>query len=339
VTVNRARAVGALGGAALLAWLGSAPPVASPASPLEVVATGVPRPLQLALDGRTLVVLSPGLHGDSAGDIYRIDLDGELPVNLAHQPRVRIPFADTRTAALGSLAIDPASRQLFLGEENGSRIYQLSSDERLTVYATGLQRLPGGSAFAFDASGRLVVVDHVDPAVSRPEERAPPGLEPFRDEDYRGPLVFRVALEPGIPLPRRLDRMPPLFPRAWGGRRGGAFLPRLISVAPLGGNDIVLLASTGDLFRLSADGALAPLIRLPAGQYNRISMVGAPDGSIVVSGGFHVARIFRVEVDGSVTTLAANLGDPEGIVLGGDGYLYIAESAFHRIVRIRLPAR
>jgi sugar lactone lactonase YvrE len=118
-------------------------------------------------------------------------------------------------------------------------------------------------------------------------------------------------------------------------------LPRFIAVAPLAAGDLALLASTGELFRLSADGALLPLTRLPPGhgQYNRINMLGAPDGAIVVSGGFHVARIFRVEPDGGITTVAANLGDPEGIVLGGDGYLYIAESAFHRIVRIRLPAR
>lgn len=331
----------ALAAAALVAWLAGALGPTAQAGGLEVVATGVSRPLQLALDGRALVVLSPGSHGDSAGEIYRVDLDGELPVNLARQPRVRIPFADARTATLGSLAVDPASRQLFLGEENGSRIYQLASDERLTVYATGLHRLPGGSTLAFDGSGRLVVVDHVDPIVSRPEERGPPGLEPFREEDYRGPLVFRVALEPGIPLPRRLDRMPPLFPRAWGGRRGGALLPRFIAVAPAAAGDLALLGSSGELFRLTGDGALVSLARLPPGhgQYNRINMVGAPDGSIIVSGGFHVARIFRVEPDGGVSTVASNLGDPEGIALDRDGYLYVAESAFHRIVRIKLPGR
>jgi hypothetical protein len=330
----------ALGGAAALAWLGGPAPAAHPQSALEVVAVGVPRPLQIIVDGRALVILSPGTQGDSAGEIYRVDLDGELPVDLSRQPRVRIPFADARTATLGSLALDPASRQLFLGEENGSRIYQLAPDERLTVYATGLHRLPGGSPLAFDARGRLVIVDHVDPGVSRPEERAPPGLEQFREDDYRGPLVFRLALEPGIPLPRRLDRLAPSFPRAWGGRQGGALLPRLISVAPLPTGDLALLSSTGELFRLAADGTLGPFARLPPGhgQYNRINMIGAGDGSVFVSGGFHVARIFRVAPDGAVTTVAGNLADPEGIALEG-GYLYVAESAFHRIVRRRLPER
>jgi hypothetical protein len=329
-----------LGGAALLLWVGAAGPAGHAGSLFEVVATGVPRPLQLVLDGRALIVLSPGSHGDSAGELYRVDLGGELPADLSRQPRVRIPFADARTATLGSLALDPASRQLFLGEENGSRVYRLAPDERLTLYATGLHRLPGGSTLAFDARGRLVIVDHVDPAISRPEERPPPGLESFHEDDYRGPLVFRLALEPGIPLPRRLDRLAPLFPRAWGGRQGGALLPRLISVAPLPTGELALLSSTGELFRLAAEGALALLARLPPGhgQYNRINMVGAGDGSVFVSGGFQVARIFRVTPDGAVTTVAGNLADPEGIALDGP-YLYVAESAFHRIVRLQLPER
>ncbi len=302
------------------------------------MATGVPRPLQLAVDGRVLVILSPGSQGDTAGEIYRVDLGGELPVDLSRQPRVRVPFADSRTATLGSLALDPQSRQLFLGEENGTRIYRLSSDGRLAVYATGLSRLPGGSPLAFDRQGRLVVVDHVDRSLSAGEERAPPGLEQLREEDYRGPLVFRLTADPDIPLPRRLDRLVPLYPRAWGGKTGGGLLPRLISLAPLASGDLALLGSTGEVFRLTTEGALVSLVQLPAGhgQYNRTNMAPAPDGSVFISGGFHVARIFRVTMSGQVETVAENLGDPEGIVLDDRGYLYIAESSYHRIVRLKV---
>ena len=329
-----------LGGAALLVWLAVAPPDVHPSSGLEVVATGVPRPLQLVLDGRALVILSPGSHGDSAGEIYRLDLGGEFPVDLSRQPRVRIPYADWRTATLGSLALDPVSRQLFLGEENGSRIYRLSADERLTVYATGLHRLPGGSTLAFDGLGRLLIVDYVDLTLSPGEERGPPGLEQLRGEDYRGPLVFRLGLDPDIPLPRRLDRVAPLFPRAWGGRQGGALLPRLISVAALATGDLALLSSTGEVYRLASDGAFSLLARLPPGhgQYNRTHMVPASDGSVFVSGGFQVGRIFRVSPSGLVTTIASNLADPEGIALDASGHLYVAESSFHRIVRLKLTA-
>lgn len=325
----------AIAALAALGVAGATPSRAQSPATLEVVATGVPRPLQLAVDGRTLVVLSPGARGDAAAEIYRVDLDGELPADLSHQPRVRIPFLDSRMSSLGSLAVQPSTRELFLGEENGTRVYRLRVDERLTLYATGLRRLPGGSALAFDGQGRLVIIDYVDPQLSEDEERTPPGLEQFRDEDYRGPLVFRLPLDAGIPLPRRLGARGPLFPRGWARRAGGALLPRLISVAPVGEDELVFLASSGDMFRLNADGVFAGFARLPLGQYNRTNMVAAPGGAVFVSGGFHVGSVFRVSPTGAVSTVAARLADPEGIAIDAGGVLYIAESSFHRILRVR----
>jgi len=279
------------------------------------------------------VVLSPG-SGDVAGEIYRVDLTGELPVNLARQPRLTIPFADSRTAALGSLALDPSSRELILGEENGSAIYRLAQDGRLVTYATGLNRLAGGGTLAFDRAGRLLILDLADPRLSADSERLPPGLEDLREEDYRGPLVFRLTPDPTLPLPRRLGRAAPLFPRAWGGKAGGALLPRLLAVAPLDSGDLVFLSSAGDLYRLTSEGRFTVFARLPHGFYNRITMVAEPDGSVLVSGGFHVPRILRVSAEGVVSVLADDLADPEGIALDGRGHLYVAESSLHRIVRL-----
>jgi hypothetical protein len=334
--------VRAWGGAAVLAallcvWLAATPAAVHPGAAVEVIGVAVPRPLQLVFDDHALVVLSPGARGDTAGEIYRLDLGGDAPRDLSSHPRVRIPFVDSRPAALGSLAIDPKTRDLFLGEENGTRVYRLTRDEQLTLYATGLRRLGGGSTLAFDRSGNLLIVDLADPALSRAEERVPPGLEQFREEDYRGPLVFRLALDPTIPVPRRLDGLAPLFPRAWGGKSGGAHLPRLISLAARAGDDLVFLTSSGELFRLGSDGALAPFARLPRGQYTRTNMVGAPDGTVFVSGGFQVGALFRVSRDGSVTVVASHLADPQGIALDAEGNLYLAESALHRIVRVRAP--
>ncbi len=304
----------------------------------EVVVTGVPRPVQLAIDRRTLVVLSPSAQGDSAGEIHRVELDEVFPVDVSRRPRVRIPFVDTQLAALGSMALEPTTRDLFLGEENGKRVYRLDGDERLTVYLDGLRRLPGGSALVFDDAGRLVLLDHADPLLSPAEERTPQALEQFRDEDYRGPLLFRLALDPAIPLPRRLDRMPPWFPRAWGGRGGGALLPRLVAVAPLG-SELTVVSSGGTVFRVAADSRLVPVVTLPAGQYLRINMVAAADGGVFVSGGFSVGVIFHVSADGVLTRVAGPLADPQGLALGPDGYLYVAESSLHRIVRFPVAGR
>ncbi len=324
---------GPLATALLLATV-AAPGAAHAPAGLEVIATGVLRPLQLAVEGRTLVVLAPGLGGHSAGDLYRFDLDNDAPIDLASQPRLQIPFADARMGSLGSLAIDPRTHDLFLGEENGRRVYRLSARGELALYAIGLRRLPGGSAIAFDRLDRLVLVDYADPRTSPSEEPVPPGLEQFRDEDYRGPLVFRLGDGDTIPLPRQVSRLAPLFPRAWGGRAGGAMLPHLISVAALEGDELAFLSSGGTILRLATDRRLHPHARLPRGQYNRTNMISLPDGSLIVSGGFHVGSIFLVSPGGSVTTLASGLADPEGIAVDARRDLYIAESALHRIVRL-----
>jgi sugar lactone lactonase YvrE len=319
----------------VLLLVGASVREAAPPPGFEIIATGVSRPIQLALDGRTLVILTPGRRGDAAGEIHRVDLDGELPVDLSRAPHVDIPFLDVRLATLGSLALDPATRDLYLGEENGNRVYRLSVDERLTRYLDGLRRLPGGSGLVFDGAGRLVVLDHADPLLAPTEEERPPaGLEQFRDEDYRGPLVFRLTLDPTVTLPRRIDRMPPHFPRGWGGRAGGALLPRLVGATPVE-DALIVLTSSGDLHRIGADGSFQPFARLPPGQYHRTNLATASDGTVWISAGFWSARLYRVAPGGSVTLVAADLGDPQGIVLDARGTLYLAESSLHRIVRLR----
>ena len=279
--------------------------------------------------------MSPGARGESAAELYRVPVDRETPMDLSRQTPTRIPFPDTGGTTLGSMALDPASGALFMGEENGTRIWRLGTDERLQLYANGLRRLAGGSTLAFDRSGRLLILDYADPFVSPPEERLPPGLEQLRDEDYRGPLVLRVGLDPTLSLPRRMGNLPPLYPRAWGGRAGGALLPHLISLATLPSGDLLILASTGEIYRLGSDGVFALFTRLPRGQYSRTNMVAMPDGVLYVSGGFHVGQVFRVSTDGEVTMIASNLADPAGIAADGRGTLYVAESSLHRILRVR----
>ena len=55
------------------------------------------------MDGRSIVILSPGWRGDAAGEIYRLDLDGPLPADLSRRPAVRIPFSDPRAQRLGAV--------------------------------------------------------------------------------------------------------------------------------------------------------------------------------------------------------------------------------------------
>jgi hypothetical protein len=306
---------------------------------VEVVVTGIPRPIQLALDAQgTLVVLGQGWRGDAAAELYRIDPRGPLPVDAARMPRVVIPFAsEPRKMALGSLAVDHRNGDLFLGEENGNRIYRLGADQRLQPLVVGLNHLLGGSALALDGQGRLLFLDYASPETHlRSETPLASSLNWLTEEGYRGPEVFRVDVRDERPLPRQVDLLLPILPR-------GGTIPvdrdppwRLIGVTAAD-DDPVVLNAVGEVFRLASDGVLRRVARLPAGHYHRTNLAIGPDGSVFVCGGFHIRRIYRISPAGEASTVASELGDPGGIVVDRDGAVYVAETALHRIIRI-VPA-
>jgi sugar lactone lactonase YvrE len=301
----------------------------------EVVATGVVRPLQIAIDGATLVVLGPGTRGDAAAEIHRVALDAQRPVDLSRERPVTVPFPGPGSRTLGSLAIERRTRALYLGEENGGQVWRMNASGTVDLFATGLRRLAGGGTVIFDNAGRLILLDHADPLVSPREERLPSGLDQLlRDDPYRGALIFRLAVDTSLPLPRRVTHVPPFYPRESAARAGGLSFD-FLSLATLPGGELIALASTGALYRVSDEAPPALVARLPRAQYARTNMAVAPDGSVYVSGGFHVGQVFRVAADGNVTVVAADLADPAGIAVGPDGAVYVAESSRHRILRVR----
>jgi len=315
----------------------------APGFKIEVVATSIPRPAQLALTtaGR-LVVLSQGWRGDSAAEIFWLDPRGAVPIDVSRAPRVVIPFAEgPRKTAPGSLAVDPRSDDVILGEENGNRIYRLTTDKRLVPVAVGLNHLLGGSSLALDPSGKLVVLDYASfQAQLRSEAPLPPSLAALAAEDYQGPLVFRIDLDEDVPLPRRLEIVAPIFPKRSARRNfGEPALHKFVAVVPIGKDELALLSVVGEVFVLSPEGDLRRLTRLPPGHFQRTSMAVAPDRSVFVSAGFHIRELYRVSPAGDVTSLAHDLADPQGVVVDRAGVLYVAETALHRIIRIVPVAR
>lgn len=331
--------MGLLGAGVLLSTVGPAILGAARAPDslgVEVMVRGLPRPVHLDIDGAgRLVVLSHGWQGDAAAEIYRFDLKS-LPVDASASPRMVIPFSDgPRKAAFGSLAVDPRSGDLFLGEENGNRIYRLSAHGTLALYGVGLNHLVGGSSLAFDLSGRLLALDYTSPEEQLRSEAPPPaGFEWLSSEAYHGPVVFRLDPEENLPLPRRLDLVAPVFPRGPTRHPGVEPQFRFISVVASPTGDLVLLNSVGELLVLAPDGSLRRLARLPAGHYHRTHMAVGPDGSVFVSSGFQIRLLYRVSAAGGVTTVAQDLGDPGGISVDRAGRVYVAEAAHHRIIRI-----
>ena len=306
----------------------------------ETVVTGIPRPIQLALDAQgALVVLSQGWRGDAAAEIYRIDLSRSAPIDATRAPRVVVPFADEpRKTAFGSLAVDPRSGDLFLGEENGNRIYRLGTDHRLQAVVVGLNHLLVGSAVVLDPRGRLVFLDYASPEMHlRSETPLPPSLQWTTEEGYRGPVAYRVDVHEDRPLPRRTDLLVPILPRHQTSVPAPEPLWRLIGVTAVD-EDLVLLNAIGELYRYGPAGEPRLMARLPPGHYHRTNLATGPDGSVFVCGGFQIRRIYRISPAGEVSTVAGDLGDPGGIVLDRSGAMYVAETALHRIIRIA-PAR
>jgi len=303
----------------------------------EVVVVGVPRPVQLALDGSGhLVILSHGWRGDAAAKLYRFEV-AALPLDATRSPRVVIPFSEEhRQVAFGSLALEPRSGDLYMGEENGNRVYRLSAQGRLTLFGVGLNQLLGGSSLAFDRRGRLVVLDYASPEAQQRSETPPPASFDGLDANaYHGPVVVRLDPQDDVPLPRRFDLITPILPGPSAPPPGVEPLFRFISAATTPSHGIVLLDSVGQLFVLTSERLLRPLARLPSGHYHRTHMAVGADGSVFVSSGFQIRQIYRVSPSGGVTVVARNLGDPEGIAVDDAGDLYVAENALHRVIRIR----
>jgi len=244
--------------------------------------------------------------------------------------------ARSRSTRPWRLAVDSKSGDLFLGEENGNRIYRLAAARRLSPLAVGLNHLLGGSSLTLDREGRLVVLDYASfESQLRSESPVPPALEALAVEDYTGPLVYRINPEEDVPLPRRLELVAPIFPRPPVRRTAGEPLHKFIAVAPLGRDSLALLNSVGEVLVLSPEGQLRRLARLPSGHFHRTNIAVGPDGSLFVSAGFHIRELYRVSPAGVVTSVAHELGDPQGIVVDRSGALYVAETALHRIIRIR----
>ena len=313
----------------------------APGLRIEVVAMGIPRPAQLAFSAPgSLIVLSHGWRGDSAAEIFWLDPASPQPVDGSLAPRVVVPFAEgPRKAVLGSLAVDARTGGLFLGEENGNRIYRLTSDQRLTPVAVGLNHLLGGSSLAADQQGRLMVLDYASfESQLRSESPPPSSLESLAAENYTGPIVFRIDPDRHSGT-AEWAVIAPFFPPPPMRRVPGEPMHRFVAIAPLEQGEFVVLSSIGEMVILSAEGKLRSLARLPSGHFHRTSMAVAPDGSVLVSAGFHIREVYRVSSAGVVTSLAHDLGDPQGVAVDRSGAIYIAETALHRIVRIVATGR
>lgn len=322
------------------ASLRSAPAVELPPGyRLEVLGVGFQLPQDLAFDPPDgLWVLSQADRGGGAGSLTRVPLTGSTPIDAATLPAISIPFASERAPfRVGSVARDPNTGDLYVAEGLGRHLLRVSPHgppaggrpgNPVVLYARGLNLLSDSRSLAFDAEGRLVVLDFTGRSAVADADVG--GLRELFDESdrYVGPLVYRLRVDEALQLPRNLEHARPAFPPS-ALRQQGARFPRYVGVLALPTGDLILSGSAGEIDRLRPDGTIAPVARVPAA---RVVAAGR-DGDLYAVD-FLGGRIVRVGRDGTVHPFVEGLVRPAAVTILPDGTVLIAEDT-SRLLRLR----
>ncbi len=254
----------------------------------------------VAADG-TLYVADRG-----AGVIYRLAPSGQLTVAVAGLDRP------------AGLALDPAGR-LLIAEEKAGRVLRLEPDGILSVLATGIKKprwlavSPDGALYV--SAHRLQPPDGADETEGREILRLVPGGSP-------------TVVASGL---RRLEGLARLNGALVAATRGFESGPE----------------SAGMLlwYPVSADGSLgAPLIWVETGLKQPVGLVLDRLGAFYVSSkelavGIDTAKraVGKVHPDARLSAFAEHLEDPQGVALGPEGSLYLADGKAGRLLRFRAP--
>ncbi len=301
---------------------------------VELVGVGFRLPQDLAVDPPdglwVLTQLDP--MGSGASALVRIPLAGPLPVEAKRLRPASIPFSpDPARFRMGSLARHPGTGDLYVAERLGRHLYRVPPGGAPVLYARGLNQAAFW-ALAFDGDGRLVVLDFAGRSVVA-DPTLPAEREWFGDaERYEGPVLYRLAVDEPLPLPRNLEYAKPVFPPA-ALRRAGATLPRYRSVRALPGGDLLLVGPAGELHRLRPDAAIVPLASVPGAH---LVALGA-EGELYALDHYG-GRIVRVGPDGATHPFVEGLTRPMALVALADGSLVVAEDS-GQILRLRPESR
>lgn len=307
---------------------GTRPLALPPGYEAEVLAAGFRLPQDLALEppGALWLLTEPEPSAGGAGALVRLPL-GAGPLNAARLTVFPVPSSpDPARFRMGSLARHPGTGELFVAERLGRHLVRVTPGGVAVLYARGGNRFADSRTLAFDAEGRLLVLDFAGrPAVA--EASAPDPAE-VPEAGYEGPVIYRLRVDEPVPLPRHLQYAVPLFPPA-ALRRQGARLPLYTGLLALPGGDLVLSRPNGVIERLRPGDRLEPLARVTGA---RVAAAG-PDGTLYAVD-FLGGRIVRLRVDGAVESFAEGLTRPAAIALAEDGTVFVAEDP-GRVLRLR----
>ncbi len=290
------------GGALLPAPAGADQPVTALA-PFDPVVGGLNELVGVAVaqDGTRYV------SDRGAGIVYRIPAGGTVSLLVGNLNRP------------AGLALDATGR-LLIAEEGAGRVLRLEANNKVTILATGIKTPrwlvvnPDGSLYV--SAHRLTEPDGADTSEGRDILLLVPG---------QGLSIVAT----GLIRVEGILRLNGSLVVASQGLTGGP-------------------SSTGMLLRypVNADGTLgAPVVWVGIGVKQPVGLVLDALGAVYVATKELTTEtdtakraIGKVHQDLSLTDFASNLTDPQGVALGPDGALYLADGKAGRLLRFRAPA-
>jgi RHS repeat-associated protein len=256
-------------------------------------------------------------------------------------------------ATVGGLALD-ARGHLYVSDADAGTVTRVAPDGTRTVVARGLDRPVG---LAFDATGQLLIVEERAGRIVRVE-----------------PGGGRIAVATGLQQPRWLAVGAAGVVFVTTLRSGGGDPNAILALHPDGrqvvfaddfknleaivvGDDALFAAAKGRRGVADTDGAVFEIPIRTDGSAGPTTVHGPVDrfkmpaglvqdrrGALYVttkelgSGGSKAKdAIAKLHADGAVTLFAADLRDPQGLLLDGDGHLYVADGRDGRVLRFRAP--
>ncbi len=301
---------------------------------VDVLAVGFRLPQDLALeppDGLWLLTQADPV-GRGAGALVRLPVGGTTPLEAAQLPAISIPFSpDPARFRMGSLARHPVTGDLYVGERLGRHIVRVSPSGHSLLYARGANLLADSRSLAFDANGRLLVLDFAGRRVVAEVGPSNP-LDAIGDRDRAEfPVLFRLDVDEPLPLPRNLEYARRVFPPA-AFRRRDVSLPRYVGVLALPTGDVILSGVGGDIDRLRPDGTIASIAKVAT---KRVVAVGRHGELYAVD--FLGGQIVQILLDGAVRPFVEGLARPAAVAVDPHGTVFVAEDT-GRVLRLRPTA-
>src|SRR6267378_6777741 len=280
----------------------------------------------------------------------------------AEQPVTALaPFdviVDGRNELVGvAVAADDA---LYLSDRGAGAVYRLTSSATLTTVAVNLDR-PAGLAVAFD--GRLLIVEEHAGRILRLERNGSltvvaTGLKTPRfivvnDDDTAYVSAHRLTSPDGMDRSEarvvvRVDMAAGTMAEVATGIRSAQGLARVngslivASTGVVGGRE-----SAGVLLRypVLADGAVGGAetwagtgLKQPVGvAVDALASAYVASKELTIETDTSKRAIGKVHPGARLTDFAANLADPQGVALGHDGALYVADGKSGRLYSFRPP--